>query len=107
MDEQRVYNMIEDYCQTHHKAAAASLCTDCRSLMAYADSKLENCPLSPDKPVCSECWIHCYRAEERAAIKAVMRFAGPRMIYRHPIIALHYLIRKIRSKSRSAASNST
>ena len=53
-------------------------------------------PFGVNKPVCSECKIHCFKPEMRSQIKEVMRFAGPRMNFKHPVLAIHHLIRKCR-----------
>ncbi len=45
-----------------------------------------------DKPVCSQCRIHCYKPQMKERIGKVMRYAGPKMIYRHPIMAIRHLI---------------
>ena len=42
------------------------------------------------KLACAKCPIHCYQPEVREKVKAVMRYAGPRMIWRHPILALRH-----------------
>ena len=42
--------------------------------------------------MCAKCPVHCYKADVREEVKAVMRYAGPRMPRRHPILTLfHYL----------------
>ena len=48
-----------------------------------------------NKPKCSQCTMHCYKPVMREKIKAVMRYSGPRMLYRHPILTgKHYLTGK-------------
>ena len=84
-----VRTMIEMYCSTHHKRA---MCDACQMLYAYATLKIDKCPFHQAKPVCTNCTIHCYRSNERDQIKRVMRFSGPRMLIRHPVMALLHLI---------------
>jgi len=36
--------------------------------------------------------VHCYKAEMRDKIQTVMRYAGPRMMKHHPILAIFHLI---------------
>jgi hypothetical protein len=36
--------------------------------------------------------VHCYQREIRAQVREVMRYAGPRMLLRHPILAITHLI---------------
>ena len=85
-----VETMITMYCRNHHREDG--LCTDCRELAGYALARLEKCPFGENKPVCSKCPVHCYSAEMREQIREVMRYAGPRMLYTHPVLALHHLI---------------
>jgi hypothetical protein len=36
--------------------------------------------------------MHCYKPAMREKIKDVMRYSGPRMSYRHPLLALFHFI---------------
>ncbi|MFC1945518.1 nitrous oxide-stimulated promoter family protein [Chloroflexota bacterium] len=82
--------MIKLYCRAnHHKS---KLCAPCASLSEYAKKRLEKCPFGEKKPTCANCTVHCYTANMRASVGKVMRYGGPRMIYRHPIMALLHLI---------------
>ena len=82
--------MVEIYCADHH-AAPAGLCLECRQVLAYARERLDRCPYGDDKPTCQACPVHCYRPEQREAVRAVMRYAGPRMFWRHPWLAIVHL----------------
>ena len=84
--------MIRIYCRAHH-GAAKDLCGDCAGLLSYAEGRIEKCPFGTDKPVCNQCTVHCYQPEMRERVRAVMRYAGPRMIGRHPLLAIRHLIR--------------
>lgn len=86
--------MINLYCRGHH-GSTENLCTECRELLDYVKKRLEKCSLKENKPMCSICPVHCYKRDMREKIKAVMKYSGPRMIYRHPILtARHYLTKK-------------
>ncbi len=83
--------MIDLYCRDHH-GSKDNLCDECRELLDYVKKSLEKCPFKDNKPKCSKCTVHCYKPDMRKKIKAVMRYAGPRMLYRHPVLAgKHYL----------------
>ena len=88
--------MIRIYCRAHHAGAARSeghtLCTSCTDLLEYARRRLALCPYQETKPTCAKCPIHCYQTGRRDEIKAVMRYAGPRMMLRHPYLALRHLL---------------
>lgn len=74
-----------------------TLCPSCLSLADYVDERLDRCPFGEEKPTCKNCTLHCYRSEEREAIKKVMRFAGPRMFFTHPLLALKHLAKGFKS----------
>ena len=87
--------MLRIYCHGHHGAAARDeqgLCADCGGLLAYARKRLANCPFGPDKPTCAHCQIHCYGPRQRETTRVVMRYAGPRMLWRHPLLAFAHLL---------------
>ena len=73
------------------------LCPECAALLDYALRRLDSCRFGNDKPSCRKCPVHCYRADMRERIRTVMRWAGPRMIFRHPMAATRHLLRELRS----------
>ena len=76
----------------HDLHGGAGLCPECAELLEYAEARVRRCPFGDDKPVCASCPVHCYRSEPRERMRAVMRYAGPRMIWRHPLLALAHLV---------------
>jgi hypothetical protein len=90
--------MVEIYCQGQGHACAAGdgLCPGCRGFLQYAERRLEKCPYGPSKPTCAKCPIHCYKPDPRAFAREVMRFAGPRMLLRHPWLSLAHFADKAR-----------
>ena len=64
----------------------------CAELLDYATRRLERCVFGDAKPTCANCVVHCYSADMREQIRMVMRWAGPRMLLRHPILAIPHLI---------------
>ena len=58
----------------------------------YVQLKARNYPHGKVKPTCRHCAIHCYDMDHRARIREVMRYAGPRMIFRHPLLAIRHLL---------------
>jgi len=75
-----------------HSADQRPLCGECRELEQYAMKRLDCCPYGEEKPTCAKCPIHCYRPEMRQRVREVMRWAGPRMMWRHPVLAVRHLI---------------
>ncbi len=79
--------MIGIYCRGHRHTEKA-LCPDCQNLLTYAMQRIDKCPFRAEKPVCAQCTIHCYKADMRERVRRVMRYAGPRMMLYHPLLAL-------------------
>jgi hypothetical protein len=82
--------MIGMYCRTHHRGGPRP-CPECSALQDYALRRIERCRFAAAKPVCSNCRVHCFQAERRERIRQVMRYAGPRMLLAHPLLALQHL----------------
>ena len=80
--------MVGIYCSAHHDAS--DLCGDCSRFLEYAEVRLEKCPYGEDKPTCANCPVHCYKKEFREQARAIMRYAGPRMLLRHPILTISH-----------------
>ena len=74
------------------------LCRDCVALTDYVETRIGRCPFMATKTFCSQCRVHCYAPAQRAAIKDVMRYAGPRMLLRHPVMTIHHGIDTLRAK---------
>lgn len=82
--------MIRIHCHDLHDRGRRDLCASCAGILAYADERLDRCVFPGNKPTCVNCPVHCYRPEMRARVKEVMRYSGPRMLYRHPWLALRH-----------------
>ena len=89
---QTIEAMTRIYCADHHGSARP--CADCQALMTYAAKRLAVCTFGEDKPVCAKCQVHCYGKVMRDKVREVMRYAGPRMIWRHPWLALMHVVDK-------------
>ncbi len=86
--------MIGIHCHDLH-GVRSGLCGECEQLWAYAQERAGRCPFGEDKPTCAKCTVHCYRKDMRARIRAVMRHAGPRMMWRHPWLTLVHVLHGI------------
>lgn len=93
-EQKTVDAMLRMYCRGHGHApaAGATLCTECAALREYAARRLERCIFGDAKPACANCLVHCYRADMRERVRDVMRWSGPRMLLRHPVLAILHLI---------------
>ncbi len=89
-ERRTVAAMIGIYCRAKH-ASEASLCDECADLEAYTRLRLEKCPYGEAKPTCANCPIHCYQPHRREQVRRVMAFSGPRILWRHPVLALRHM----------------
>ena len=90
-EEKTINAMIKIYCNSFH-STKDDLCEDCFDLRKYAHEKLFNCKFGVNKPICSKCKIHCYKPELREKVREIMRFSGPKMMFKHPILAVFHLV---------------
>jgi hypothetical protein len=108
-ERKTVQAMIRMFCIDHH-SHQSDLCPNCGNLASYADRRLDLCPFGEGKTTCAQCPVHCYTPEMREKIRLIMRYSGPKMIRRHPILAIRHLadgLRKIplakKKRSKNAA----
>lgn len=63
-------------------------------LKAYAMKRLTHCKFGNDKSFCAHCKIHCYAPKYKEQIKKVMKYSGPRIVFKHPIMVIRHMIKK-------------
>jgi len=90
-ERRTVAAMIRLFCRARH-GGGRELCAECDDLLRYTDARLAHCPFHAEKPTCAHCPVYCYAPQQREQICTVMRFAGPRMLWRHPLLALGHLL---------------
>ncbi len=93
--------MIKIYCNAHHSLSGGKLCAECQDLLDYAEKRISLCPYGENKPTCAKCPIHCFSEERREAVKKIMRYAGPRMLSRHPLMTLRHMWQGLRKPPKS------
>lgn len=101
-EKRTISNMVAIYCAGNHSTAGRTetsfsdeaLCPACKELDDYCVLRTERCRSMHKKTSCEECGNHCYAPARQEQIRAVMRYAGPRMITRHPIAAIRHLLKK-------------
>lgn len=94
-----VAEMVGLYCRKHHKTKEG-LCSACRALLEYSNRRSDKCPFMETKTFCANCKVHCYKKDKREAIRQVMRFSGPRMMFYHPAMAVRHLTETLKEKKR-------
>ncbi len=82
--------MIELYCR--HHLHQDTMPDEYLHLADFACRRLDHCTYGEQKTACKDCPTHCYAPKEREAIREVMRWAGPRMIWYAPKGSLSELV---------------
>ena len=93
-EKKTVRQMVEIYCHGEGHAWK-DLCEECSALLNYAYLRLDHCKFGEKKPICKKCPIHCYKLDMKEKMREVMRYAGPRMVWYHPIAAIKHIIREL------------
>jgi Nitrous oxide-stimulated promoter. len=86
-----VQSMIRIFCKKQHHTLNG-LCSQCQELSDYASNRLDHCKFGDTKPTCGKCTVHCYKPEMRKRIQEIMRYAGPKMIFAHPLMGVRHLL---------------
>jgi hypothetical protein len=97
-EKRTVTAMIHLYCREQHHLGD-ELCVQCSAMHDYAMHRLDLCPFQEGKTTCAKCTVHCYEPEMRKQIRVAMRYAWPRMLGNHPVLALQHLIDGCRSEA--------
>jgi hypothetical protein len=87
--------MVWIYCRDHHHSPG-DVCEECQEFLDYARVRLERCRFGEEKPTCANCPVQCYQRERREQAKVIMRYAGPRMLWEHPILSLRHWLDGLR-----------
>jgi hypothetical protein len=83
--------MVEMYCNAKHGTEKGHLCESCTDVLNYAYKRIDRCVFKEMKPACNHCPIHCFKPDYKEKMREIMRYAGPRMTFRHPIMALRHV----------------
>ena len=68
-------------------------------LIMKAFRHTERCPHSFYKTFCHQCPTTCYKLTDLEQIEPIMKYAGRKIILKHPIMGLKFVINLIRSKN--------
>ena len=99
IEKKTLTTMISIYCESVH--GGKTLCDECRKLKDYAIQRIDRCIFGPGKPACKKCPVHCYSPKRREEIRTVMKFSGPAMLYKHPVLAILHLVKEKKTIQRS------
>ena len=98
-EKKLVSQMIALYCKKKHHTRDG-LCPECAALEAYARQRSEKCPFMETKTFCSNCPVHCYKADMREKIRKVMAFSGPWMLLYHPVTTIRHILETTKERRR-------
>ncbi|AMP21189.1 hypothetical protein AZF37_08490 [endosymbiont 'TC1' of Trimyema compressum] len=84
--------MITLYCKKNHESER--VCPECKELMAYSDVRAECCPNIEEDVFCSKCSTQCYSKDKKQVMGKVMRYAGPRMLFYHPLLLVRHIFQR-------------
>ena len=98
-----VSQMVAIHCAGNHPkdertewaVCGEPVCPACKALDDYACLRTQHCRRMGEKVSCETCPHHCYAPAMREQIRQVMRYAGPRMLKKHPISAVRHLAGKL------------
>jgi len=79
------------YCKRVHKTPKP-MCDRCREVYEYSVLRISSCPRKSYRGVCKGCTIHCFKDEYREEIKKIMRYSGPRLLFKHPLLAIAHVL---------------
>jgi len=92
--------MVKLYCRSKHGSKRGQLCKECAELMDYIILRRERCRFGDEKPFCANCKVQCYKPDMKEKVRKVMRFSGPRLLIRHPILVVQHLLESKREKAK-------
>ena len=95
-EKRMVDAMVLIYCRAHHGYNGAP-CVKCAELGVYAKGRLNHCRFQEKKPVCGKCGLTCYNLENKGYAEEVFTYAGPRMIFEHPLLGLQHFLDAFRN----------
>ncbi len=87
--------MVEVYCHDHHGTKDA-LCSECRELLDYAEVRLDRCPYGEENRRNKASNPPAINPNLKEQMRLVMRYSGPRMLLKHPILAVRHLLHEKR-----------
>lgn len=88
--------MLKIYCKKKHQSK--ELCKECLEIQNYVYKRIEMCPFILNKPFCAYCKIQCYKKEMKEKVIKIMKFSGPKMMFRAPIQSFRHVFQMIKYK---------
>lgn len=67
-------------------------------MLTYALKRLQYCQFGEEKTTCKKCPVHCYQPRYKEQMKQIMRYSGPRMLVKHPVLTVKHGLRGLTRK---------
>ena len=68
------------------------LCPECLDLVKESAKHTNRCRHLAYKTFCHHCPTPCYAQSAREKIRPIMRYSGPRIMTRHPVLGVQYMV---------------
>ncbi len=88
IEKKTIEKVIEIYCNHKHDIPHG-LCDDCSELLGDAIHLINKCQHKP-KPACGACKTNCFSSDQRKKMKGIMKYSGPKMLFRHPVLTINH-----------------
>lgn len=95
-DIKTIQVMVNLFCRDHHHGLTP--CEQCLELLEYTVERVKQCPLQEQRTTCGKCHVHCFKPSMQKKIREVMRYAGPRMLKAHPVLAAKHILKVLVKK---------
>lgn len=87
---------VEAWIRGSGRLSRTPICEACKAMIEDVFRHSERCPHSLYKTFCHECPTPWYSPQKLEAIVPVMHYAGPRLIFSHPLLSFEF-IRNLRA----------
>ena len=88
--------MVQIYCADHHATAGGALCGECGEFLGLRAAPAREVPVRRRKAGLRQVPDPLLQAAQREQARSIMRYAGPRMVLRHPWLSLTHMLDKLR-----------
>lgn len=88
--------MVAYYCRKNH-GNRVRLCPECADVDRFIRQRC-HCPRQEATRLCRSCPAQCGRPELKEKLRRMVRYACPRMLFRHPVTVSRYVAAARREK---------
>lgn len=89
---------IDKWIEKNHRRLQYKIGSHCYEIIKNAFKHINRCPHSFYKTFCHHCPTKCYTCCELEDINPIMAYSGKRILFKHPIMGIRFVINVIRAK---------